>query len=145
MKDNALFYTCSLIKYIGRSKKRKRNDVVDKLGKENLNRIYRQSDVLHCEPIAKIADEYIKLIHLNKGRYDNAAACKYLVPDYWSIGSVYARLIEDVKGKDIITSLMDVYHSQLSDNISDYNSAIYFQPRDYIYDQYMQEITGQSG
>ena len=139
MKDDALFYTCSLIEYIGRSKKRSRSAVVDKLGKENLKRIYRYAEVLHCEPIEKIADEYIHLIRLRKGTYDNIAACKYLVPDYWAIGSVYSRLIEDVQKDDVISALVEVYHSKLSEHISDYNSAICFQPRDYLREQYIQE------
>lgn len=139
MKNNALFYTCSLIEYIGRSQKRSRSAIVDKLGEENLKRIYRYADVLHCEPIEKIADEYIHLIKLRKGNYDNVAACKYLIPDYWAIGSVYSRLIEDAQKDDVISTLIEVYHSKLSDHISDYNSAIYFQPRDYLHEQYKQE------
>ena len=31
---------------------------------------------------------------------DNVAACRYTVPDYWTIGEVYERLIEDVTGED---------------------------------------------
>lgn len=38
--NNALFYTCSLIEYIGREKKRPRQDVTDILGKNAIQRIY---------------------------------------------------------------------------------------------------------
>ena len=56
MKNNsALFYTCSLIEYIGREQKLKRSAVVNYLGKEELTRIYHYADVFHCEPIAKTA------------------------------------------------------------------------------------------
>lgn len=142
MRNDALFYTCSLIEYIGRDKKLRRDEVVDALGEDTVRRIYRYADVLHCEPIAKIADEFIRMAGIREGRYDNVAACKYLVPTYWDIGAVYSRLIEDVQGEDIITALMEVYHSRLSGYISDYNSAIYFQSRDYISLQYRQEMAG---
>ena len=38
--NNDLFFTCSLIEYIGRRVKRTRRDVVETLGKERLERIY---------------------------------------------------------------------------------------------------------
>ena len=49
--NNNLFYTCSLIEYIGRQIKRKRYEVVDLLTKERIKRIYKYADILHCEPI----------------------------------------------------------------------------------------------
>ena len=39
-KDNDLFYTCSLIDYVARKTKNTRIDVVNALGKKNLERIY---------------------------------------------------------------------------------------------------------
>ncbi|MGF0066334.1 hypothetical protein ACQRCQ_13980, partial [Lachnospiraceae bacterium SGI.085] len=57
--NNALFYTCSLIEYIGREKKRPRQDVTDILGKNAIQRIYEYADVFHCEPIEKVANEFI--------------------------------------------------------------------------------------
>ena len=42
MKNNsALFYTCSLIEFIGREQKRKRSEVVRWMGYDKLRRIYR--------------------------------------------------------------------------------------------------------
>ena len=60
VNQSDLFYLCSLIEVIGRKQKLTRKDVVDALGKENIDRIYRQAEILHCEPIEKIADEYIR-------------------------------------------------------------------------------------
>ena len=53
--NNNLFYTCSLIEYIGRQIKRKRYEVVDLLTKERIKRIYKYADILHCEPIEKVS------------------------------------------------------------------------------------------
>ncbi len=55
--NNNLFFTCSLIEYIGRKIKRTRREVTDLLGQEEIERIYEYADIFHCEPIAKIADE----------------------------------------------------------------------------------------
>ena len=60
--DSALFYTCSLIEFIGRRQKQKRAYIVNALGKNVVKRIYTHSDVLHCEVIDSVAEEFIKLI-----------------------------------------------------------------------------------
>ena len=112
MKNNsALFYTCSLIEFIGREQKRKRSEVVRWMGYDKLRRIYRFADVFHCEPIAKTADDFITMLDLPQGNFDNVASCRYEVPDYWTIGEVYERLIEDVSGEDeehVIDRLIEV-------------------------------------
>ena len=37
----------------------------------------------------------IEECNIPKGSFDNVGACRYTVPDYWDIGEVYERLIED--------------------------------------------------
>lgn len=56
--NNSLFYTCSLIEFISRQTKNDRKDVIEYLG-EDLERIYDYEDVFHCEPIEKVADDFI--------------------------------------------------------------------------------------
>ena len=109
--NNKLFYTCSLIEYIGRMKKRCRQEVIDCLGEERIGRIYEYADVFHCEPIEKVANEFVEECKMSEGSFDNVSACQYRIPDYWDIGEVYERLIED--------SYTD-------------NTDFYYQPRDYI-------------
>lgn len=142
MKNNSdLFYTCSLIEFIGRTQKLRRAAVVNALGEKLIARIYSYADVFHCEPIAKTADDFITEFSLPTGDFDNVASCRYTVPDYWTIGEVYERLIEDIVGDDetqIVSTLMEVYNSWLSDEISNYNSAVYYQSRDYIYACYVE-------
>lgn len=137
--DNALFYTCSLIEYIGREQKQKRSAVVKYLDESIIKRIYNYSDVFHCEPIEKTADEFITRCNIPKGSYDNVAICKYEVPDYWTIGEVYERLIEDIAQDNvdsIVQHIMDVYSSWISDAISDYNTDFFYQSREYICECY---------
>lgn len=131
--NNALFYTCSLIEYMGRIKKQKRKEIVQQLGKDAIVRIYDYADIFHCEPINKVAEEFIEEYGIIEGNFDNEKMCQYEVPDYWTIGEVYERLIEDI-GTDetIVDTLMEIYQSWMDDFLSDYNIAVYYQPREYI-------------
>ena len=136
MKNNsALFYTRSLIEYIGRDQKQTRDNVVKLLGREIIKRIYRYADVFHCEPIEKTADDFINMCNIPVGTYNNVEKARYEVPDYWTIGEVYERLIEDVSEDNteaIVDSLIAVYNSWISDAISNYNTDFYYQSREYI-------------
>lgn len=58
------------------------------------------------------------------------------MPDYWTIGEVYERLIEDIGKGNIIEILTDVYNSWISEAISNYNSDFFYQSREYIYECY---------
>lgn len=140
MKNNsALFYTCSLIEFIGRQQKLKCSELVCVMGAKTIRRIYRYADVFHCEPIEKTADDFITNLNIPKGAFDNVASCRYDVPDYWTIGEVYARLIEDVSGDDeehIVDRLAEIYTSWISDAISNYNTDFYYQSRQYIHECY---------
>lgn len=134
--DNALFYTCSLIEFIGRQCKLKRSEVVSALGDKTLLRIYSHADVLHCEPIASVADEFINICHIPTGSFDNEKSCRYEAPGYWDIGKVYERLIEDADNGNVIETLKAVYSSWIDKAISNYNSDFFYQPRDYIAECY---------
>jgi hypothetical protein len=140
MKNNsALFYTCSLIEFIGRRQQLKRSEVVEHMGADTISQIYCYADVFHCEPIEKTADDFIERRSIPMGNYDNVAVCRYEVPDYWTIGEVYERLIEDVAGEDVddvVHYLMQVYSSWIDAALSNYNTDFYYQSRDYIYECY---------
>ena len=133
-KNNSdLFYVCSLIEYIGRKTLNDRKKVVDSLGFDNIAVIYKYAGIVHCEPIAKVADEWIEEVQLITGEYDNVGECRYRIPDYWTIGEVCERLIEDCfeEGEEV-KGIWEVYHSWIIENISDYNTDFYYQSRDYI-------------
>ena len=136
MKNNsALFYVCSLIEYIGRRQKLRRSAVVQSLGQAVIERIYRYADVFHCEPMEKTADDFIEQCNIPSGDFDNVSSCRYDVPDYWTIGEVYERLIEDVSDdtdESILMHLTEVYTSWIDDAISNYNTDFYYQSREYI-------------
>lgn len=136
--NNSLFYVCSLLEYLGRLCKLERSALVKQIGKDNIKRLYKDADVLHCEPIEKIADEVVSIYNLKSGTFDNVSRCQYDVPDYWTIGEVYERIIEDICAENedvdfVVDVLIQVYSSWIDKAISNYNTDFFYQPRDYIY------------
>ena len=92
-KSNDLFFTCSLIDYIARKTRNKRSDVVNKLGRKNIEKIYDLADVYHSDNIDRVSEDFIEAAGIQEGTFDNVAAAKYAVPSHWDIGKVYKRLI----------------------------------------------------
>lgn len=138
--NDALFFTCSLIEQLGRSLHMRRGKVAAELGEAGIQTLYRNADILHCEPIEKVADDVITEFSLQGGDFDNLAEARYTVPDVWTMGKVYARLIEDVSDEDnIVETILQVFTSWIDSLLSDYNAAFYYQPRDYIAECYPAE------
>lgn len=138
-KDNNLFYTCSLIDYISRKTKNIRSEVVNRLGKERLEKIYNLADVYHCDNIERVSDDFIEEADIKIGTFDNVGECKYAIPSYWDIGKVYKRLIKQVAQSERIEpveALMKVYNSFISEKIDDYNSSVYYENPSYIFECY---------
>ena len=138
-KENDLFFTCSLIDYIARKTKNTRAAVVEKLGRERLEKIYDLADVYHCDNIDRVSDDFIQEAGITTGTFDNVAECRYAIPTHWDIGKVYKRLIKQVAAHeqiDVIDALMKVYRSFISPKIDDYNSSVYYENPSYIYECY---------
>ena len=134
--DNALFFACSLIEFIGRATKNRRADVIEFLGKD-VKRIYTHADVFHCEPIEKVADDFIQRNSIPEGRYDVLAKAKYRIPDCWDIGEVFQRLVEDTfDDENVIEGIRDIFSSWISERILNFNSDMYYQSREYIAECY---------
>lgn len=130
--NNNLFYVCSLIEYIARKTTNRRCDVV-KYMNDDLQRIYDYADIFYCEPIEKVADDFIQKDNIMTGSYDNLSDCQYSIPDYWDIEEVFTRLIEDCyEDTNVINGIKEVYESWLADKILNFNSDLYYQSRDYI-------------
>ena len=138
-KENDLFFTCSLIDYIARKTKNTRATVVEKLGRDRLEKIYDLADVYHCDNIDRVSDDFIQEAGITTGTFDNVAECRYAIPTHWDIGKVYKRLIKQVAANeqiDVIDALMKVYRSFISPKIDDYNSSVYYENPSYIYECY---------
>lgn len=137
-KENDLFFTCSLIEYIARKTKNTKKKIVEQLGKINIQKIYDLAEIYHSENIEKVADEFIEKADIKDGDYDNISDCKYNVPTYWDIGKVYKRLIIMVNNNEnmYIDTLIEVLSSWIIEKIDNYNSSMYYENPDYIYQCY---------
>ncbi|MFQ6805962.1 MAG: hypothetical protein ACLRT5_15045 [Lachnospiraceae bacterium] len=128
-KSNDLFFTCSLIDYIARKTRNKRSDVVNKLGRKNIEKIYELADVYHSDNIDRVSEDFIEAAGISEGTFDNVAAAKYAVPSHWDMGKVYKRLILGIareKQTDVMDALFEAYNSFVSEKIDDYNSSFYY-------------------
>jgi hypothetical protein len=137
---NNLFFLCSLIEYIGRKTKNHRNVVVNAIGKDDLQHIFDLADVYHSENMDKLAFEFIEKHNIEEGIFDNIASAKYSIPTYWDIGKVYKHLIIDTskkKNNSLIDALSEVYNSWLSRKIEDFNSSIYYESPEYLFQSYL--------
>ena len=139
-KENDLFFTCSLIEYIARKTKNTKKTIIERLGKVNIDKIYELAEVYHSENIEQVADEFIEKANINEGNYDNISNCKHNVPTYWNIGKVYKRLIVMVNNDEnkYVDTLIKVLSSWIIEKIDNYNSSMYYENPDYIYECYVE-------
>jgi len=137
-KENDLFFTCSFIEYISRKTRNTKKLVVEKLGEENIRKIYELAEVYHSENIEKISDEFIQKSKIQEGNYNNIEECKYNIPTHWDIGKVYKRLIIMLNNKEdkYVEILIEVLSSWIIEKIDDYNSSMYYENPSYIYECY---------
>lgn len=123
-----IFYTASLVEFIGRKTLNKRSDVARAIGKEGFRNLAYLADVNHCLQFDQVADEVIQRYEIKTGTFDSVGACRYTVPSYLAIGSVYAKLAMAVKTEqeELPDKLHEIFTSGISDAISDFNSAFFY-------------------
>lgn len=134
--DN-IFYVCLLIEYIGRKTKNHRIDVIKHFTEDDLKHQLKVAEVNHCLSFEQVSDELIKEYNIIDGNYDTVSECKYSVPSYTAIGRVYQTLICSVCKNDVVKTMIDVFSSFICDEISDFNSNVYYSNPDYIKYSYL--------
>ena len=139
-EENDLFFVCSFIECLARKTKNTKKYIIEKLGKENIKKIYELAEIYHSENIDKVTDEFIEKCDIVNGEYDITKNCKYRLPTFWEIGKVYKRLILMVNNNknDYIETLINVLSSWIIEKIDDYNSSMYYENPDYIYECYIE-------
>ena len=138
-EENDLLYVCSLIEYTARVTCNRRSDVVKMMGKKELAWQLEFVDVSHCLPFEQTADELIDKFDIQKGSFDSIGECKYDVPSYIAIGGLYRRLITQVMDSidDVVDVMYEVFCSFISDEVSNFNSSLYYNNPDYIKHSYL--------
>ena len=130
---NDYFYVCALIEYIGRETHNHRSDVVNAIGENGIAKLLHDAEVNHCLSFEQVSDEVIDYYKISQGTFDTISSCKYTVPSYLDIGKLYSIMIEDCaqQGKEL-SELMKIFTSFISDEISDFNTDLYYQNPDYL-------------
>lgn len=136
-KDD-VFYVCTLIEYIARETRNHRKDIISYFDKSDLSRQLRLAEVNHCLSFEQVAEELIEEYNISNGDFDTVAECKYTVPSITSIGRVYQMLVLSIcKDDDVEQAMIDVFTSFICDEISDFNSNVYYSNPDYIRCSYL--------
>ena len=78
-------------------------------------------------------DEWIEQYSIEQGTFDTITNCKYTVPSVTAIGRVYQQLVVRIsKENEEAQAIIDVFSSFISDEISDFNSSVYYSNPDYL-------------
>lgn len=137
---NDSFYVCCLIEFIGRKTKNRRATIVQILGRKELERQLDIAEVNHCLSFEQVSDEIIEYFNIPEGDYDTVGACKYNVPSVQAIGKVYQRLIISIISEqdNLEDIVFKVFNSFISDEISDFNSSVYYSNPEYLKFSYLE-------
>ncbi len=132
-KDD-VFYVCSMIEFVARKTNNRCRDVVAKMSEKELEQQLKAAVVNHCLSFEQVSDEWIEDYGMPTGNFDNITTCRYNVPTVTSIGRVYQTLIMDVMQLygSLTETIKKVYNSFISDEISNYNSSVYYSSPDYL-------------
>ncbi len=130
---NDYFYVCSLIEYIARQTKNKRRIIINALGKTGVQKLLQDAEVNHCLSFEQVKDEVMEQYHIPCGNFDTISNCRYTIPDFLDIGKLYCIMIEDCAcpGEEL-QELMNVFNSFISDEISDFQTDLYYQNPNYL-------------
>ena len=114
---NDYFYVCALIEYIARETKNHRGDIVNQIGEDGIKKLLYDAEVDHCLSFEQVT----------------ISACKYSIPSFLDIGKLYSIMIEDcAKPGDEVSELMKIFSSFISDEISNFNTDLYYQNPNYL-------------
>lgn len=130
---NDYFYVCSLIEYTARKTLNKRGTIVKALGEKGIEKQLYDAEVNHCLSFEQVSDEIIEQYNIQQGDFDTITDCKYTVPGYMDIGKLYSIMIEDcAKPGEETKELIKIFCSFISDEISDFNTDLYYQNPSYL-------------
>lgn len=107
--------------------------------KADIKRQLRLAEVNHCLSFEQVSDELIEDLNIPDGDFDTAAECRYTVPAATSIGMLYQGLVlSTMKDEDAAQAILDVFSSFITDEISDFNSNVYYTNPDYLRCSYLE-------
>ena len=132
-EQNDYFYVCALIEYIARETHNHRGDIVKAIGRKGIEKLLYDAEVNHCLSFEQVSDEVISYYKITNGEFDTISDCKFPVPSYLDIGKLYSIMIEDCAAPgEEVQELINIFSSFISDEISRFQTDLYYQNPDYI-------------
>lgn len=100
---------------------------------EGIKKQLFDAEINHCLSFEQVGDEVIEQYGIRNGTFDTIKSSKYSIPDYQDIGKLYCIMIEDCaeEGKEA-EELLRIFSSFISDEISDFQTDLYYQNPDYL-------------
>ena len=130
---NDYFYVCSLIEYIARQTKNKRRVITNALGERGIQKLLQDAEVNHCLSFEQVSDKVSEEYNIPYGNVDTISDCRYTVPGFLDIGKLYCIMIEDcASAGEELQELMHIFGSFISDEISDFQTGLYYQSPNYL-------------
>lgn len=131
-KDN-IYFVCTMVEFVARVTNNHRKDVVARFSKKDMEHQLKVAEVNHCLSFEQVADEWIEQYKISNGSFDTINNCKYAIPSAAAIGRVYQQLVVATAEKnEEAQAIIDVFSSFISDEISNFNSSLYYSNPDYL-------------
>lgn len=132
LKDD-IYFVCTMVEFVARATNNRRKDVIAKMSKKSIVHELKVAEVNHCLSMEQISDEWIEQYKIENGKYNTTDKCRYAVPPVTSIGRVYQQLVlATAEENDVAQAIIDVFTSFISDEISDFNTNVYYSNSDYL-------------
>lgn len=132
-RKDAIYYVCTMIEFVARATNNHRKDVVKRLSKKNIEHQLRVAEVNHCLSYEQVCDEWIEQYGILPGDFNTIKECRYTIPSVNAIGRVYQQLVvATAKANEEAQAIIDVFSSFISDEISNFNSNVYYSNPDYL-------------
>lgn len=130
-----------MIEYVARLTNNHRGDVVKKLSLKGIEHQIKVAEVNHCLSYEQVADEWIEQYKIENGKFETINNCRYQIPSVNAIGRVYQQLVlETANENEEAQAIIDVFSSFISDEISNFNSSVYYSSPDYLKCSYEEGI-----
>lgn len=131
-KDD-IYYVCTMIEFVARETNNHRGDIISKISKKSIEHQLKVAEVNHCLSFEQVADEWIEQYAITEGTFNTIETCRYTIPSVTSIGRVYQQLVlATMKENEAAQAIIDVFSSFISDEISNFNTNVYYSNPDYL-------------
>lgn len=134
--EDDIYFTASLLEFTARTTHNRIADVAKAVGVEGIALIDRFASVSHCLSFEENRDELVERYHITEGTFDPLSTKPEGIeePSFLSIGRSYSNLVMDVEKEpeNYPQALYDILCSPISQEMSNYRSAFFCSPRDYL-------------